>query len=117
MSRYLVEVNSIERVLDTIRHEIAHALTSREVFDAHGFEFLENCVKVKATPRKFYTTEDTILTKSRYEGKCPTCDFEFKAYRKRKRAGWCNKCFTSYDDDKKIVWYDTRLRTFIDFEK
>ncbi len=65
LSRPLSELNSLDRILDTIRHEIAHAITPHS---GHDFEFMEACEKVGAPPRTHYTSKNTIMHQGKYTG-------------------------------------------------
>ena len=61
LSRHLVKLNDDDEVLDTILHEIAHALAFEEHGEncGHDFRWKALCVRVGARPERCYDTEET----------------------------------------------------------
>lgn len=111
LSRPFVEANSPERVLQTVLHEIAHALTwiNNRHAKPHGIEWQTIAKQIGHTgerciPAESYTTG---RAKTLYTGHCPNCNREVKKYRRREIA--CGKCCRAYNGGKftkrfKIVW-------------
>ena len=76
ISAKLALINPAERTEDTIRHEIAHALTEPGV--GHGPVWKAACRVTGATPRRCFSAKDTntIATKRRkvsVQGVCEPC--------------------------------------------
>jgi len=87
-------VHSIERnpesdVLDTILHEIAHALLGT----GHGHDAIwkAKCLEVDANPERCYGDE-IDMPKGRWRATCPGCGQEFHRHRRpRILQGWHHK--------------------------
>lgn len=79
MSKHLIELNSEEQVLDTILHEIAHALTPKA---HHGYEWKMACIRIGARPVRCYSTDTVEQPKMRYQATCGCCN---KVWQKAKR--------------------------------
>jgi predicted SprT family Zn-dependent metalloprotease len=60
LSKYLVDLNSEERVMQTIFHEIAHALTPRH---HHDFVWKQKCREIGGNGKRCFDDSDTILYK------------------------------------------------------
>lgn len=81
LSRHFVERNTEERVLDTILHEIAHALTPDDA--GHGREWRAICVRIGAKPVRCYSRSDTDMPKGNFVAVCK-CGYKSYAFRLRK---------------------------------
>lgn len=76
-----------DEVIDTILHEIAHALTPKD--RGHGEEWRAKCVEIGAKPDRTYGND--LPVSKRFEGKCSRCDFTVE--RARRTAGAiCPSC-------------------------
>lgn len=71
LSKYLVGLNSEDKVRNTILHEIAHALTDPYV--GHGREWVLKCIQLGIAPERCYNDE-VETPEHNYEGYCATCD-------------------------------------------
>jgi predicted SprT family Zn-dependent metalloprotease len=80
ISRHLVRLNEHAEIMDTIRHEIAHALAGSRA--GHGPEWKRWAVKVGARPVATADVE-TAKMEFRYEGFCKLCS--------KKLGGWTRK--------------------------
>lgn len=67
LSKYLTEINSEEKVTETIIHEIAHALAGHSA--GHGKKWKETMTHLGQTPNRCYGN-DVISPKLKYTGKC-----------------------------------------------
>jgi predicted SprT family Zn-dependent metalloprotease len=89
MSIDFVERNSQEEILDTILHEIAHAL----VGPGHGHDVVwkRKCLEIGAKPHRCGPAE---MPEGRWKAQCRSCAMRFHRYRKPKRLrGWyCVRC-------------------------
>jgi predicted SprT family Zn-dependent metalloprotease len=100
LSQYLTELNSKEDVIDTILHEIAHALTSKEHRRKHhGREWKHIATSIGCCADRCY--DDTIKRpKGNYIYQCPACSEEYDFYRKLRRNVGCTKCCEHFNDGK-----------------
>lgn len=83
-----------EKMLDTIAHEIAHAL-DYEFFGnmGHGHTWKACCAVTGADPQACHESENA--PKGRYEAVCKTHGVVGHFHRKPKRQYLCNKCRSS----------------------
>lgn len=80
MSKKLVEINGEEEVLDTILHEIAHALVGPG--HNHDEVWKQKCREVGARPVACYSSNDVATVQAKFEGRCPTCDKVYTKFRR-----------------------------------
>jgi predicted SprT family Zn-dependent metalloprotease len=89
LSVHLVDRNGPDEILDTILHEIAHAL----VGPGHGHDAVwrRKCVEIGATPKRCGHAE---MPEGRWRAECATCGARFDRHRKPQRMkGWfCRGC-------------------------
>jgi predicted SprT family Zn-dependent metalloprotease len=71
MSEELVRANTLERCLQTMKHEIAHAL----VGPGHGHDFVwQRQARALGIPAdRCWTEADTVAAEPKYKLWCPTC--------------------------------------------
>lgn len=82
-------------VIDTILHEIAHALTPKD--KGHGAEWRAKCLEIGAKPERTYGADLPVST--RFQSKCIACGTTED--RARRTAGAkCLSCF------KPLFWLD-----------
>jgi predicted SprT family Zn-dependent metalloprotease len=106
MSRHLIQLNNEEQVLDTILHEIAHALTPRA---HHGYEWKMACIRIGAKPERCYTTETVNTPTLRYQATCGNCN---KTYGRAKRVNNAQK--RSCTCQRGISWSERHLLVYVD---
>jgi predicted SprT family Zn-dependent metalloprotease len=111
LSAPLVEVNDVDLIEDTIRHEIAHALAGRDA--AHGPHWRAACEITWAHPR---ACAQGVGLPARWAGVCPNDDCEVVITRHRltqaMRAAACARCCreaNGYDLRFRLLWIDTTL--------
>lgn len=89
LSAPFVERNGPPELLDTLLHEIAHAL----VGPGHGHDAVwkQKCIEVGAKPQR---CGEADMPEGNWRARCGSCGKEFQRYRKPKRMrGWfCQKC-------------------------
>jgi predicted SprT family Zn-dependent metalloprotease len=89
LSVYLILRNPDEEILDTILHEIAHAL----VGPGHGHDAVwkRKCLEIGAKPVRCGEAE---MPMGRWRALCGQCGMNFHRHRKpRKMSGWfCRVC-------------------------
>lgn len=77
LSRYYIALNSDDETLDTIRHEVAHALTPND--HAHGAEWKREAERLGATP--VACAADVIAPEAEYIGTCDKCNRKITRHR------------------------------------
>ncbi len=83
ISEYYAANNPDASVLDTLRHEIAHALAGPSA--GHGPRWKAIAVRLGATPRACETSSDLETVPGDWQATCPTCQKTFHLYRRPKR--------------------------------
>ena len=94
--------NTDAEVLDTLLHELAHAL----VGPGHGHDAVwrAKCRQLGARPDACYG-EDVLMPRGRWRAECPSCATAFDRHRRPPHAdGWhCRPCGP---ERGKLVWRD-----------
>jgi predicted SprT family Zn-dependent metalloprotease len=96
-------LSDMEKIRDTILHEIAHALAYKEYGSAgkgHGFYWKHVCRRIGADPERCWSDDDPGIVMSKpYQWKlsCPTCGRFWLRHRLRERTarGRCPDCKTT----------------------
>ena len=90
---YYAQHSAAESVLDTLFHEIAHALAGPAA--KHGPAWKAIAVRLGATPRACETSGTAIMQPGDWEAQCPDCKKTFHRYRRPKRSSryFC-RCFS-----------------------
>jgi SprT protein len=99
LSKYLVELNAEDEVLDTILHEIAHALCPPG--SGHGPMWKSVALSIGCNARRCYGQE-VARPAPKYQGTCPTCNQVIHRYRRAVIA--CGKCSPIFDPKYLFVW-------------
>ena len=108
LSRYLVKLNSVEEVHNTILHEIAHAIAGR----GHGHDLLwrRMFISMGGNGKRCYHSSETITPKPNFIGTCSNGHVETR-FRLKKRALQmaCGKCCNEYNNGKfdnkhRFIW-------------
>jgi predicted SprT family Zn-dependent metalloprotease len=85
-------LNSDAEVLDTLLHEIAHALTPG---DGHMARWKAKCVEIGAKPQRCYTEQSVIAPARKpapYEYGCGACGWWVHRRRITRNRYVCGKC-------------------------
>lgn len=92
LSRYFAEKNCEEDILDTILHEIAHALAGPGT--GHNALWRAVCQKIGAKPERCYKTGNLEMPQGRYQAICPNCQATHHRHRRpKKNVNYhCIKC-------------------------
>lgn len=98
MSRHLIPSMDDADVLDTLLHEIAHALTP---YEYHSPVWREKAISIGCSGERCAT--DNAVTEPNYIGTCPG-NHTHHGFRLRKRVSSCAKCSPTFDPRYIIVW-------------
>lgn len=85
MSEYYVVNSPVDSVLDTLRHEIAHALAGPAA--KHGPAWKAIAVRLGATPKACDDSDETVVTPGDWQATCPACARTYHRYRQPKTLG------------------------------
>ena len=110
LSKPVVECNSVERVRETILHEIAHAKAGNRA--GHGRMWKVMAIAVGAKPETCCGS-NVIQPKGRWQAVCG-CGLVFNYYRtpstKSLLCSYCSDCYKKFGrtEQTRLKWRDTR---------
>jgi predicted SprT family Zn-dependent metalloprotease len=99
LSSRLVELNDLEKVKDTILHEIAHALVGPN--HGHDRVWELRALQIGCDGKRCYGQE-VERVKPKYKGECRNCH-RFIFRHKRTNIS-CGKCSKIYNPDHAFIW-------------
>jgi predicted SprT family Zn-dependent metalloprotease len=101
LSNYLIKLSSNEQILDTMRHEIAHAVDFEERGTSdHSWRWQIKARKVGASPTRIVENQEYLKkVKWKYTYKCQGCGIEVGTGRPLKNIErrHCAKCGGSFN--------------------
>jgi predicted SprT family Zn-dependent metalloprotease len=113
LSRYVTELNSRDDVIDTVLHDVAHALAGRSA--GHGPAWKVRAETIGCRAERCSDTNTLLTPPKRFVGTCPSCGRVFRRHRRTRSA--CPVCCKTYnagrfDDRFLLVWEmaDSRSR-------
>lgn len=80
IAKFYAQNNPLEKVLDTLRHEIAHAIAGPKA--RHGPAWRAVAVRIGAVPRACDTSDETVVTPGDWQATCSACKKTFHRYRR-----------------------------------
>lgn len=101
LSRYLVELNTEDKVKDVILHEIAHAIAGFEA--GHGIKWKRVAEQIGCKPERCYDSKEVIQPKGNYEAVCPVCGYIHKAIRRKRKESSCAICLPGKFDRSRLL--------------
>ena len=91
VAQYYARHSTEASVLDTLRHEIAHALAGSAA--KHGPKWKAVAVRLGATPRSCVTSGRAVMEPGDWRATCPSCEKTVHFYRRpRSLTGYRCKC-------------------------
>lgn len=91
ISEYYAINSPVESVLDTLRHEIAHALAGPAA--KHGPAWKAIAVRLGATPQACDSSDEIVVTPGDWQATCSSCAKTFHRYRMPKTlSGYRCRC-------------------------
>jgi len=84
IGEYYARNNPPEAVLDTLMHEIAHAIAGHAA--GHGPVWKAVAVRLGATPRAYDSSHETIIEPGDWQATCPACANTFHRYKRPGRS-------------------------------
>ncbi len=102
LSKALTELNDEEKVIDTILHEIAHALTPGQ---HHNHVWRAKAIEIGCNGNRCYNSKDVETPDSKYKAICSGCNKTHKKHKKPTRTSSCGVCSGGrYTEKYKLVW-------------
>jgi predicted SprT family Zn-dependent metalloprotease len=89
LSKYFVELNTVEETTDTILHEIAHAICGHEA--GHGPVWQAVARAIGAKPEKC-CGEGCVFPEGSWVANCPSCSKRITKHRKPRSIRLCRSC-------------------------
>ena len=92
LSKVLCELNEEKHVIDSLMHEIAHALVG--VKQRHNVIWKLKCREIGANPERCYSSKDVIMPPAKHIYRCPGCgkDFNYNRLLKEHNRTACAIC-------------------------
>jgi predicted SprT family Zn-dependent metalloprotease len=103
LSSPLVVLNGETEVLDTILHEVAHALCGSGV--GHGRLWKATAKAIGCSAERCYDSTEVAQPKARWEAYCPSCDYSRPAFRRSRKARACRACCARHSNGR----FDSRF--------
>jgi len=100
ISRYLIESHTLDSGLQTLAHEIAHALCGKNA--GHGPVWLATAKSLGYRDEKF-SGDEIARERAPWVGTCPSGHEHFR-YRKPARDLACGLCSRNYSTEFRITW-------------
>jgi predicted SprT family Zn-dependent metalloprotease len=104
LSRLHVQMDSDSEVLNTILHEIAHALCDAN--EGHGKQWQAKTRQIGARPLRFAESWRLVPRHHQWMGTCPSCGNTKLSHRRSNLS--CAGCSSVYDDRFRIQWTRNR---------
>lgn len=98
LSKNYIPLLDDEEIIDTLLHEIAHALTGK----VHGHDkvWKQKAIEIGCNGERLY--HGTAHVKAKYKGMCPKCGRVIYRYMRRKIS--CSKCSRRFDSSLLFIW-------------
>ena len=93
LSKSWTLIHTEEEVLDTILHEIAHALVGYQ--HDHDFVWQAKAIEIGANPSRHYQGENNL--EGKYVAICPKCGSKHYSFKLKKRESSCGYCSRKFD--------------------
>lgn len=114
LSEPLVKLNSVERVRNTLLHEIAHALTPGH---GHDYVWRMKARTIGCDGRRCYEAEEVVRPPAAWSGTCPSCGNRTERHRmtdKARSRTACKPCCVKYGGGRfdarfLFVWRRVRI--------
>ena len=106
LSKHLVLLNSPERVINTILHEIAHALTPGH---HHDDVWRRKAIEIGYTGERCYSSKNTVVVEGKYVAHCSSCNHKHYRFRNPKYSVSCGNCSGgTYNENYKLVFVQNK---------
>jgi hypothetical protein len=100
LSKYHVDIHTVDQNLQVVLHEIAHAMCGSEA--GHSKTWLATAKRIGYRAEKF-TGKEIAQETAPWVGTCPMGHQHFR-YRRPKNMGSCAMCSKTYDSRYLIRW-------------
>jgi predicted SprT family Zn-dependent metalloprotease len=90
LSMPLTKSNGYDQVLDTVLHEISHAIAGHKA--GHGPVWKEIARKVGAKPERCFSAEEVNMPEGKFHYQCPACRRGISRHRRMESQVACKTC-------------------------
>lgn len=98
LSSLLTELNDEHNVLDTIKHEVAHALVGPK--NHHNYIWKQKAIEIGCNGERCYKAANVIIPKGNYTYECPNCKQRIEKYKQVHKDSACSACCSQYNNNK-----------------
>ena len=119
LSRHYVQLNSVDYMLDTMLHEIAHLLAYKKYGYRvkHDYRWVEIAKAIGCIGERTACNKSVVRPKGKYVYKCSKCGYEIAVHRRFKRRKACSDCCIKYGNGKFDERFEMRLQLKWDLSK
>lgn len=107
LSVHLARLNTLAQCIDTVLHEVAHAIAGQAA--GHGPRWKAACKRVGAQPERCYAADEVVQPPSKYVRYCPNCGHATPIYRRTRKLYACGKCCKKYNGGRYSSKYLLKL--------
>ena len=115
LSKKLAALNPVDESIETILHEVAHALAGPGA--GHGPRWKDICQQIGARPIRCYDGRQIKQPESPYVRYCPHCYKSHSLYRRTRRKAACALCCNQYNRGRYAERFRLRLVTRKEYEQ
>lgn len=109
LSRPVTAIHTVEKVRDTILHEIAHALVGSR--HGHDRTWKLKAIEIGAKPERCYNAAEGQVP-GNYKSTCPNCGTNREAYKKPCGKHFCVPCYRKTYVRYFVTWIDKQGNPF-----
>ena len=106
ISKQYIEIMSDEDILDTIFHEIAHAIIG--IGHGHDNVWKKKCLDLGCRPNRLLSNEFQVERK--WVSVCSACGARFGRMKRAKERRWCGEC------DNKMIGHGLKFKPNIKYK-
>lgn len=102
LSKKLTELNSEDKVRNTILHEIAHALVGHG--EGHSHRWVQTAKSIGCDGNRLYSANSVVTPVGKYQATCPNCGRQVNRH-KRVTNMACGVCCKKYNHNRYSAEY------------
>ena len=95
LSKILVELNSPQKVHDTLLHEIAHAVVGPR--HAHDKIWRAKIIEIGGEASARFREKEVEIPRAKFVAVCPNCKKEFPVFRRNSKKVACRACCRKFN--------------------
>jgi predicted SprT family Zn-dependent metalloprotease len=103
LSKHLTALNDEARIINTILHEIAHALVGHR--HGHDRVWSAKAIEIGCDGKRCYDSKEVERPQGNYEAICPCCEHKHIKFKRPTRQSSCGRCGNGrFSMERLLVW-------------